>query len=258
MSDFSCLESVLGHVDAINAVVVSQNGVVYTASADGEIKVWRREKNKHSLVTTLRKHKSSVNAMSLNNDGTILFSGGCDEKIVVWEKEEHCVDYMLATCLLKGHNVLEGHCKPVKSVTAAWDDEDENGNNNNNDGILSVFSGSLDGEIRVWQDLVHEIFKLVWKRKAAERGKNELSENIENEVGASSSKRIRPTFGKNSANTFVFSSTNANALKLSSELLRVFVAEAIQRAATIAEAEGSVKIEATHLERILPQLLLDF
>lgn len=78
---------------------------------------------------------------------------------------------------------------------------------------------------------------------------------------------------------------NANALKLSSELLRVFVAgltineeklcflflvpsfyfetcfldaEAIQRAATIAEAEGSVKIEATHLERILPQLLLDF
>lgn len=37
-----------------------------------------------------------------------------------------------------------------------------------------------------------------------------------------------------------------------------YVVEAIQRAATIAEAEGSHKIEATHLERILPQLLLDF
>ncbi|XP_075107844.1 protein MHF2 homolog isoform X2 [Nicotiana tabacum] len=94
-------------------------------------------------------------------------------------------------------------------------------------------------------DLVHEIFKLAWKRRAAERGKNEISENMDNEVGASSSKRPRPTFA------------NANALKLSSELLRVFVA-AIQRAATIAEAEGSIKIEATHLERILPQLLLDF
>jgi len=34
--------------------------------------------------------------------------------------------------------------------------------------------------------------------------------------------------------------------------------EAVQRAAVIAEAEGTMKIEATHLERILPQLLLDF
>ncbi|RVW75167.1 Protein MHF2-like [Vitis vinifera] len=51
---------------------------------------------------------------------------------------------------------------------------------------------------------------------------------------------------------------NANALKLSCELLRVFVIEAVERAATIAEAEGVNKIEATHLERILPQLLLDF
>ncbi|KAB1217276.1 Centromere protein X [Morella rubra] len=51
---------------------------------------------------------------------------------------------------------------------------------------------------------------------------------------------------------------NANALKLSCELLRVFITEAVQRAATIAEAEGVSKIEATHLERILPQLLLDF
>ncbi|KAG5618005.1 hypothetical protein H5410_017829 [Solanum commersonii] len=117
-------------------------------------------------------------------------------------------------------------------------------------------------------DLVHEIFKLVWKRKAAERGKNELAENIEDEVGASSSKRIRPTFVEYVPRTMSYPShvcvsvlmikANANALKLSSELLRVFVAEAIQRAATIAEAEGSVKIEATHLERILPQLLLDF
>ena len=36
------------------------------------------------------------------------------------------------------------------------------------------------------------------------------------------------------------------------------ITEAVHRAATIAEAEGGDKIEATHLERILPQLLLDF
>jgi len=35
-------------------------------------------------------------------------------------------------------------------------------------------------------------------------------------------------------------------------------AEAVQRAAAIAEAEGASQIEPTHLEIILPQLLLDF
>ncbi|XP_031478561.1 uncharacterized protein LOC116249571 isoform X2 [Nymphaea colorata] len=65
-------------------------------------------------------------------------------------------------------------------------------------------------------------------------------------VGGASKKRRRPT------------TANANALKLSCELLRIFVAEAVQRAAIIAEAEGLEKVEATHLERVLPQLLLDF
>ncbi|KAL3824911.1 hypothetical protein ACJIZ3_020940 [Penstemon smallii] len=94
-------------------------------------------------------------------------------------------------------------------------------------------------------ELIREIFRIVWQRRASEREKNQLSQN-EAEAGANTSKKGRLT------------SANANALKLSCELLRLFVKEAIQRAATIAEAEGSLKIEATHLERILPQLLLDF
>eukprot|EP00261_Vitis_vinifera_P040876 XP_019082119.1 PREDICTED: uncharacterized protein LOC100253596 isoform X1 [Vitis vinifera] len=98
-------------------------------------------------------------------------------------------------------------------------------------------------------DLIHAIFKLVWSRTALEREKNEGADPLECEVGAATSKKNRPTSGK---------SANANALKLSCELLRVFVIEAVERAATIAEAEGVNKIEATHLERILPQLLLDF
>ncbi|XP_058193866.1 protein MHF2 homolog isoform X1 [Rhododendron vialii] len=95
-------------------------------------------------------------------------------------------------------------------------------------------------------DLIHAIFKLVWNRRALQRGKNEGAEALEGEPGAGTSKKSRPTFA------------NANALKLSSELLRVFVTEAVERAATIAEAEGASTIEATHLERVLPQLLLDF
>ncbi|KAI3981747.1 hypothetical protein MKX01_027732 [Papaver californicum] len=79
-------------------------------------------------------------------------------------------------------------------------------------------------------DLIHAIFKLVWNRRSL----------------AGTSKKNRTT------------TANANALKMSSELLWLFIAEAVQRVATISDAEGASKIEATHLERILPQLLLDF
>ncbi|KAJ9163828.1 hypothetical protein P3X46_023456 [Hevea brasiliensis] len=95
-------------------------------------------------------------------------------------------------------------------------------------------------------DLIRAIFKLVWGRRALEREKNEGADAVDCEVGVGTSKKIRPT------------SANSNALKLSCELLRVFISEAVQRAAAIAEAEGVSKIEATHLERILPQLLMDF
>ncbi|XP_074287656.1 protein MHF2 homolog isoform X2 [Silene latifolia] len=94
-------------------------------------------------------------------------------------------------------------------------------------------------------DLIHAIFKLVWRRKAYEREKNEGIDNGDLEGGAGTLKKVRPT------------SANSTAVKVSCELLRVFIT-AIQRAATVAEAEGLTQIEGTHLERILPQLLLDF
>ncbi|XP_039135178.1 protein MHF2 homolog [Dioscorea cayenensis subsp. rotundata] len=92
-------------------------------------------------------------------------------------------------------------------------------------------------------DLIHSIFKLIWKRTSA---RDEDTPLIDVEADGGTSKKSRPT------------SANAGALKISCELLRLFVTEAVQRAAIIAEAEGTEKIEPTHLERILPQLLLDF
>ncbi|KAG6488975.1 protein MHF2 homolog [Zingiber officinale] len=92
-------------------------------------------------------------------------------------------------------------------------------------------------------DLIHAIFKLVWS-SSAER--DEETEAVDVEVGAGASKKSRPT------------TANHSALSVSCELLRLFITEAIERTAIIAEAEGTNKIEPTHLERILPQLLLDF
>ncbi|GMY21671.1 protein MHF2 homolog isoform X2 [Fagus crenata] len=73
-----------------------------------------------------------------------------------------------------------------------------------------------------------------------------LTSNLNLSVGAGTSKKNQQTFA------------NGKAIKLSCELFRIFITEAVQRAATTAEAEGASRIEATHLERILPQLLLDF
>ncbi|CAL9056428.1 protein MHF2 homolog [Musa acuminata AAA Group] len=92
-------------------------------------------------------------------------------------------------------------------------------------------------------DLIHAIFKMVWSRRAE---RNEEIDVVDVEVGAGTSKKSRPT------------TANPSALRVSCELLRLFVTEAIERTAIIAEAEGINKIEPTHLERILPQLLLDF
>ncbi|XP_050208037.1 protein JINGUBANG [Mercurialis annua] len=184
-SDLRCLESVKAHDDAINAVTVSPDGTVYTGSADCKIRVWAKPVNekKHMLVATLEKHKSAVNALALNDDGSVLFSGACDRSILVWEREDSA-NHMAVIGALRGHgrailslvnvrdlllsgsadrtvriwqrghdgkycclSVLEGHNKPVKSLAAVW----ENGGDDGNNGVVSVFSGSLDGEIKAWK-----------------------------------------------------------------------------------------------------------
>ncbi|XP_046856515.1 centromere protein X-like [Xenia sp. Carnegie-2017] len=49
-----------------------------------------------------------------------------------------------------------------------------------------------------------------------------------------------------------------DALKLMAEFLRVFVAEGAARAGHQAKTESAATVEIEHLEKILPQLLLDF
>lgn len=192
-SDFRCMESIKAHDDAISAVIVSVDGTIYTASADRSIKVWEKSvkdgrKSVHRLVATLVKHKSAVNAIALNRDGSVLFSGSCDRSILVWEKEDSA-NYMVVTGALRGHGkailclinvndilfsgsadltvriwqrvgregkfccltVLDGHAKPVRSLAAAVDE------NVRADGGMKVFSGSFDGEIKVWDVVISSL-----------------------------------------------------------------------------------------------------
>lgn len=191
-SDFKCVESVQNaHDDAINAVVLSADGHVYTGSADRRIKVWRmngQDRNrKHELISTLEKHKSAVNALSLSGDGSVLYSGACDRSIIVWERDGGGAAHMAVAGALRGHTkailclavvaevlfsgsadrtvrvwrrgngnsysclaVLEGHRNPVKCLTVALDGSHVRGAGDSDDSYL-LYSGSLDFEIKVWK-----------------------------------------------------------------------------------------------------------
>ncbi|CAN1137350.1 Protein JINGUBANG [Linum perenne] len=183
-STLRCTESIQSaHDDAINSVVVSNDGTIYTGSADCRIRVWNKPESeskpgsRHAVIATLEKHKSAVNALALTGNGSTLFSGSCDRSILVWERED-TASYMTVIGALRGHKkavlclinvgdllvsgsadrtvriwtrggggkycclaVMEGHKAAVKSLAG---DVDENG-------VVLVYSGSLDGEIKVWR-----------------------------------------------------------------------------------------------------------
>ncbi|KAF3438654.1 hypothetical protein FNV43_RR21418 [Rhamnella rubrinervis] len=183
------------HYDAVSGLVVSGSGLVYSASWDRSFKVWDASNHRclesvnahndavNAVAVSDDGHKSTVNALALNSKGTVLFSGGCDRSIMIWEKE---TDGEISNCMnfveeLGGHagailcltsvddlfligssdrtvriwrhgkgsehrcmGILEGHGQPVKSLVAVSDIVSSGV-------VLKVCSGSLDGEIKVWE-----------------------------------------------------------------------------------------------------------
>ncbi|CAH1414914.1 unnamed protein product [Lactuca virosa] len=128
-SDLRCVESIKAHDDAINAVVVAADGTIFTGSADRRIKIWGKAVRKYGLTATLEKHKSSVNALALNDDGSVLFSGASDRLILVWDKE-HGSNRMVLTSTLRGHS---------NAILCLINVSD------------LLFSGSADRTVRIWQ-----------------------------------------------------------------------------------------------------------
>ncbi|KAJ9669939.1 hypothetical protein PVL29_026480 [Vitis rotundifolia] len=132
ISDSKCLESVNVHDDAVNAVVAGFDGLVFTGSADGTVKVWRRELQakgtKHFFSQTLLKQECAVTALAVNPEATFLYCGSSDGIVNFWEREKH----------LSHGGILRGHKLAVLCLVAA--------------GNL-VFSGSADMGICVWRRL---------------------------------------------------------------------------------------------------------
>ncbi|KAL3571666.1 hypothetical protein D5086_025570 [Populus alba] len=182
ISDSKCLESINAHDDAVNSVVASLDGLVFTGSADGTVKVWKREqqgkRTKHSPVQTLLKQESAVTALAVNTSGSVVYCGSSDGMVNYWE----CEKQLTHGGVLKGHklavlclasagnlvfsgsadkticvwrrddkihacmSVLTGHNGPVKCLAVEEDHE----KSKDGDQRWVVYSGSLDKSVKVW------------------------------------------------------------------------------------------------------------
>ncbi|KAL8060500.1 hypothetical protein ABFX02_02G028500 [Erythranthe guttata] len=188
ISDSKCLESVQAHDDAVNSVVVAFYGLVFTGSADGTVKAWRRElvgsSTRHVLVETLLRQDHALTSLAVSDASAgALYAGSSDGLVSFWERDKH---FMLHGGVLRGHKqavlclavggslvmsgsadksicvwrrdgggghsflaVLTGHTGPVKCLAvAAAEDEEEDESEDNKKWI--VYSGSLDKSVKVW------------------------------------------------------------------------------------------------------------
>ncbi|KAK9678865.1 hypothetical protein RND81_11G237900 [Saponaria officinalis] len=132
-SNFKCLESIAAHDDAVNAVIAGFDGLVFTGSADGTVKVWRREVQgkgtKHFFSQALLKQECAVTALAVDPAATMVYSGSSNGHVIFWERE----GFATSGGLLKGHKLA------VLCLATA--------------GCL-VFSGSADMRICVWKRII--------------------------------------------------------------------------------------------------------
>lgn len=183
VANSKCLESVTAHDDAVNSLVAGFDGLVFTGSADGTVKIWRREVQgkgtKHFFSQNLLKQECAVTALALNPEATYIYSGSSDGLVNFWERDKglshggvlrgHKLAVLcLATagslvlsgsadmgiCVWKRQQsdhicicVLTGHTGPVKCLAVEKDHE----NKSTNEKRWMVYSGSLDKSVKMWR-----------------------------------------------------------------------------------------------------------
>ncbi|KAL0430323.1 UNVERIFIED_CONTAM: protein JINGUBANG [Sesamum radiatum] len=183
ISDSKCLESINSHDDAVNSIVAGLDGLVFTGSADGSVKVWRRQMEekgtKHILSQTLLKQECAVTALAINPSATVLYCGSSDGQVNFWERDK----FLSHGGVLRGHklavlclatvgnlvlsgsadnnicvwrkeggehvslSVLIGHRGPVKCLAV----EEKETHWEGDDTQYIVYSGSIDKSVKIWR-----------------------------------------------------------------------------------------------------------
>ncbi|KAL6847034.1 hypothetical protein ACP4OV_022887 [Aristida adscensionis] len=130
---------------AVTAIAVAAEArVVYVGSSDGAVAHWQWRRGGAAAEPrsggALRGHKMAVLCLAVA--GRVVVSGSADRTISVWRREEGAEHARLA--------VLTGHTGPVKCV-AMDEEEDDAGARGPGGRWWVVYSGSLDGSVKVWR-----------------------------------------------------------------------------------------------------------
>ncbi|KAE8732194.1 hypothetical protein F3Y22_tig00002237pilonHSYRG00765 [Hibiscus syriacus] len=141
------------HWDTVSGLVINEeNGIMYSVSWDKSFKISNVKARR--CTESVKAHEDAVNALVVSDDGTV-YTGGADRGDIVLDQRWGLVSEWVIRSdgqgLARGKEgdgfqcclVLEEHERPVKSLVAVAGSVF--------DGVVSVCSGNLDGEIRVWE-----------------------------------------------------------------------------------------------------------
>ncbi|KAI5072851.1 hypothetical protein GOP47_0012957 [Adiantum capillus-veneris] len=121
------------HVNAISALAVShRHGLLYSASWDRSVKVWRLPDFK--CMESFKAHDYAINALALSYDGLALYTGSADSNIKAWARSEGPKAYMKHSLV----STLSAHRSAVNALAIS------------HDGSL-LYSGACDKAIVVWE-----------------------------------------------------------------------------------------------------------
>ncbi|KAM1810537.1 hypothetical protein ACFX12_027285 [Malus domestica] len=120
VSDFKCLESINAYDDAVNALVVGFDGLVFTASADGMVKIWRKELQGKGHTGPVKCLAVERNHDQLTSDENrwIVYSGSLDKSVKMWRVSEQALP-MVPNEKHK-HYTSDGYCVPMLSSAPSF------------------------------------------------------------------------------------------------------------------------------------------
>ncbi|KAL3358169.1 hypothetical protein AABB24_015354 [Solanum stoloniferum] len=135
LSGFFVCKAVLEASSTVRSCAWSQEFYLLAAGcSDATTVIWKNVgDHAYERIYTLKGHENEVRSVSWDKDGILLATCGGDKSIWIWEAlpgdEFDCA------------SVLQGHTEDVKIVQ--WDDR------------ITLFSGSSDNTIKVWEETIY-------------------------------------------------------------------------------------------------------